>query len=383
MATEKASSFKRNMQMLVIVAGIYTCYLYYGVLQQALYTKQADGTVFTFTAFTLFIQCIGNALMAYLGLLLANKFCWEKQKAYTNPDTGASQVLPLMKILRSPELIKVAAVYVFAMFTSNESLQYVSYPAQALAKSCKMVPVMIGSIILRGRRYSTLKYLCVFIVTIGVTMYQFTGGPKKGSSSDLDDLTLVEQAPGLLLLLFSLLLDGISGPGQEHLKKFGMTNMQQMLACNIWASIFMFVVALVMGQFNPALEYLRTHPDLWMSLLKFSLSSALGQIFIFACIRTFDSLILSTITTTRKFFTIVLSVLLFPNTKKPTSLQWLCVALVFTGLSIDMFFGKTKKEYVPAKTVEPLTENSSESSVLSNSSQIQNSVTRHNVKQRT
>lgn len=50
--------------------------------------------------------------------------------------------------------------------------------------------------------------------------------------------------------------------------------------------------------------YVATHPDILQLLVLLGLCSAVGQTFIFYTIRTFDSLTLSTITTTRKFFTV-------------------------------------------------------------------------------
>ena len=43
-----------------------------------------------------------------------------------------------------------------AMAVSNEALRYVSHPTQVLGKSCKMVPVMAGGIVLGARRGSQL-----------------------------------------------------------------------------------------------------------------------------------------------------------------------------------------------------------------------------------
>lgn len=70
------------------------------------------------------------------------------------------------------------------------------------------------------------------------------------------------------------------------------------------------------------------------ALVWFSLCSAVGQIFIFWTIREFDSLTLSTITTTRKFFTIVASVAFHGN--KLNQWQWVAVGVVFAGLAIEV-----------------------------------------------
>ena len=65
----------------------------------------------------------------------------------------------------------------------------------------------------------------------------------------------------------------------------------------------------------------------------FSLCSAFGQLFIFWTIREFDSLTLSTITTTRKFFTIVTSVVFHGHVL--TQGQWVAVGVVFAGLALE------------------------------------------------
>lgn len=90
------------------------------------------------------------------------------------------------------------------------------------------------------------------------------------------------------------------------------------------------------------IAYLAAHPILIKDLILFSLTSAFGQIFIFWTIRTFSSLTLSTITTTRKFFTIVMSVFYFGHPL--ATQQWLAVAVVFVGLSLEMLGGKAPKE---------------------------------------
>lgn len=77
------------------------------------------------------------------------------------------------------------------------------------------------------------------------------------------------------------------------------------------------------------------------TLILFALTSAFGQVFIFLTIKSFDSLILSTITTTRKFFTIVASVLV--NGHVLGMGQWLAVGLVFVGLAADQVVDQAGK----------------------------------------
>ena len=60
-----------------------------------------------------------------------------------------------------------------------------------------------------------------------------------------------------------------------------------------------------------------------------------GQTFIFYTLKHFNSLVLATITTTRKFFTILASVFLFGHAL--ISEQWIGVALVFLGLVLELY----------------------------------------------
>ena len=69
-----------------------------------------------------------------------------------------------------------------AMASSNEALRYVSYPTQVLGKSCKMVPVMAGGVVLGGKSYSAFEYLQVALITAGVCVFNLFGKKKKGGA---------------------------------------------------------------------------------------------------------------------------------------------------------------------------------------------------------
>ena len=83
-----------------------------------------------------------------------------------------------------------------------------------------------------------------------------------------------------------------------------------------------------------ALQFCIQHPEVIIDIALFSFSSAMGQIFIYEVVATFGALVLSIVTTTRKFFTLMLSLLWYGHTL--TSQQWIGVALVFCGLTVDM-----------------------------------------------
>lgn len=81
------------------------------------------------------------------------------------------------------------------------------------------------------------------------------------------------------------------------------------------------------------MEYLANHVEVWDEILIFSVCSAIGQIFIFYTGFTFDSLATTTITTTRKLFTILLSVVVYNHALGWNG--WAGIGLVFSGLTLE------------------------------------------------
>lgn len=106
--------------------------------------------------------------------------------------------------------------------------------------------------------------------------------------------------------------------------------------------------------FATQLVFLQEHPGIWMDVLMFSITSASGQLFIFYTIAEFDSLVSTTVTTTRKFFTIIVSVLYHGNVL--TSGQWVAVALVFTSIIWDVVASHSSKKQSKAATGAPETD---------------------------
>ncbi|KAJ8307305.1 hypothetical protein KUTeg_015389 [Tegillarca granosa] len=189
--------------------------------------------------------------------------------------------------------------YLGAMLASNHALQHVS-------KSAKPIPVMILGIILARKRYPAAKFLFV------------------------------------LMILVSLTLDGLTGVTQERMRsesKTGPYNM--MFNVNLWSILWLAIGLVVTGEGVAFLGFVQRHPSVLFHMVTFGIASALGQMFIFVTVTSFGPLTCSIVTTTRKFFTILGSVILFQNPMN--NRQWVGTVLVFTGLSLDSAYGKEKK----------------------------------------
>ena len=118
--------------------------------------------------------------------------------------TGATPNLPMKDFAMSG-----AGQVCAKAFTSLALAQGVSFPVVTLAKSGKMVPVMVGSIILGGARYSLREYSQVLAIIGGTCLVSMAKKKKAGGSSS---------SLGLVFILLSLTCDGIVGGLQKKLK---------------------------------------------------------------------------------------------------------------------------------------------------------------------
>ncbi|XP_071941248.1 solute carrier family 35 member B1-like [Antedon mediterranea] len=310
-----------NMQgsttkLIVCFFGIFICYFYYGIVQEKI-TRSTYGDGERFTAFfcLVFVQCIINSIFAKGAIGITKP---EPDKTYWR-------------------LYAVCAVtYLGAMVASNSALKYVSYPLQVLGKSCKPIPVMILGVLVAHKRYPLRKYFFVLFIVVGVALFMFKGD---SSSKSTDSHAF---GFGELLLILSLTLDGLTGAAQDKMRgEYKTSPYHMMFNINKWSVLFLLILCLVTGELFQFMEFLSRYPNTIPNILLFGLASAVGQSFIFTTVSSFGPLTCSIITTTRKFFTILGSVILFNNPL--IYRQWIGVLFVFIGLGLDSMYGKNRK----------------------------------------
>ena len=61
-----------------------------------------------------------------------------------------------------------------SMLGSNTALRYVSYPVQALMKSCKIISVILVTFVVGGKKHSRIEVICAVIITIGIFIFNLT-----------------------------------------------------------------------------------------------------------------------------------------------------------------------------------------------------------------
>lgn len=302
------------LKLLACIGGIYGAYITQGLFQEVLSTKKFDGERFPHLATLNSFQSWACFLWAF-GLINISKI-WSR-------DVSGSDVHP-------PVLAywKAGFTNCFGPALGFQALYYIPYPAQVLAKSSKMIPVMILGTLMHNKRYSVVEYACCLMVTMGVSL--FAGS----SSSKSTKMVAFPNAPlGYFLCLSNLILDGYTNVSQDEInrKYKGSSALNMMCWMNFWTGVFYLPMMFVVSRAGTeVIDFCMKHPAAAYDILSFCLCGAVGQLFIFYTIRTFGSLSNTLITTTRKFFSILASVVWSGNAL--VWQQWMAVCLVFTGL---------------------------------------------------
>jgi len=131
-------------------------------------------------------------------------------------------------------------------------------------------------------------------------------------------------------------MDGATGGVQKRLladmKRVKITPQPYdlMTFTNLFMMVFALMISVVMGEFAQGMKYCAQNPKVFSLIWKFSMCSAIGQSFIFYTVARFDPLVCSTVTTTRKIFSVMLSIL-FKGHSIPAQ-GWMGLALAVGGI---------------------------------------------------
>ncbi|KAL9052674.1 MAG: hypothetical protein Q9162_005233 [Coniocarpon cinnabarinum] len=341
-------------QLIICVGGIYTAFITWGILQERITTTpyrtpgKDDGEIFTQTIFLNSIQSSLASLVGYAYLVFASR-----NKLSTPP------VFPSRGIVGPLFLVGLTAA--LASPFGYASLKHAGYVTYILAKSCKLLPVMFLRVLLYRTRYPMYKYVVVALVTAGVAIFAVynPSTQKKASKSHKNP---DQNLPwGLFLLSINLLFDGLTNSTQDYINSAfkPFSGPQMMCAVNSICTLLNVSYLLAAPQFtrilpasilspsaaaelSSAVAFIQRHPVVLQDITLFAACGAFGQTFIFYTLNKFSSLLLTTVTVTRKMLTMLLSVVLYGH--HLTSGQWAGVTLVFSGVAAEAGIGRWKKQ---------------------------------------
>ncbi|KAG4306274.1 hypothetical protein PORY_000262 [Pneumocystis oryctolagi] len=259
-----------------------------------------------------------------------NNFLYGKKKLSDNK----KRTSPNIEISRSTLSSSLASPIGYA------SLKHINYPTFVLGKSCKLIPVMAIHTIFYKTRFAYHKYLIVSIITSGIIIFTLYGSqfPSETKKNQLSN-----NIWGLFLLSINLLLDGYTNSTQDQIFKAfpHISGPWMMMSMNIISTIgTTLYIYCFTNELVTTIEFIKKYPSIIYDIFIYGCLGAVGQLFIFHTLEQFGSLVLITITLTRKMLTLLISLIWFNH--KLTIGQWIGVGLVFYGTGLEAYIKHTQ-----------------------------------------
>ena len=331
------------LKLFIGAFGIFGAFSYYGYLMDPIVKFETDSDENFGKKYAWFLQLMeagANVLVGGAGILAT-------QGGQVSPGlpfsdfglTGASQVM-------SKAMFTLAQGYGLPFFLAT------------LVKNAKMLPVMVGSIITTKKMPAARKWAQVGLIIAGCVLV--TVGKKAKAAKAKNDTAASPEGSsseflGFLCLAISLVGDGFTGGRQKGMQKAyeekhpkkKLQPYELMTFTNSGMMLVALGVSLARGEFFDGLTFLSKHySELLPMVVKFSFCSAIGQSAIFFTMANFDSLTVTTVTTTRKIFSVLLGI--FQNGKPLEPMQWCGVGVASLGVlgELQEKFGDKEKKHV-------------------------------------
>ncbi|EEB10955.1 adenosine 3'-phospho 5'-phosphosulfate transporter, putative [Pediculus humanus corporis] len=232
--------------------------------------------------------------------------------------------------------------YIFCSFSNimsswcqYESLKFISFPTQVLAKASKIIPVMMMGKLVSRKKYEYYEYVTAVLISIGMTFFML--GSKENKAHDN-----VTTFSGIILLAAYLIFDSFTSNWQGVLfSQFHMSSVQMMCGVNLFSCLFTTVSLIQQGGFIPSIHFMINYHKFMFDCLLLSICSAAGQLFIFYTISNFGAVVFVIIMTIRQGLAILLSCLIYHHNISPLGI--LGIFLVFISVFLRIYCNQRLK----------------------------------------
>ncbi|XP_077541371.1 adenosine 3'-phospho 5'-phosphosulfate transporter 2 isoform X3 [Haemaphysalis longicornis] len=173
--------FSTAAQFSICTTGVMVVFLFYGYVQELIF--RLDG----FRAYGFYLTLIQFSLCSVFAFVERKM---RRQSGRTAP-------------LRTHVLLSVLTVGTVGF--SNASLGYLNYPTQVIFKCCKLIPVLVGGVLIQGKQYNRLDFAAAVLMSFGLAAFILTDSKVSPSFS----------VTGVVLIATALLFDAVVGNVQE------------------------------------------------------------------------------------------------------------------------------------------------------------------------
>lgn len=297
------SGFSPTIQFCLLSAAVFIFYLIYGYIQELIFRLEG------FRPYGWYLTLVQFACYTVFGLTEL-QFKADKTRR-----------IPLSSY------IIIAFLTVSTMGLSNTSVGYLNYPTQVIFKCCKLIPVMLGGVLIQGKRYNFIDVSAMLCMCVGLILFTLA------DSSVLPSFNTY----GVILISLALVADGAIGNVQEKaLKQYSGTNSEMVLYSYSIGFVYILVGLVLSGTLLPAFEFCKQYPtETYGYAVIFSLTGYIGVNIVLTLVKTFGALIAVTVTTCRKAVTIILSFIFFT---KPFTFQYVWSGLIVVlGIYLNVY----------------------------------------------
>jgi adenosine 3'-phospho 5'-phosphosulfate transporter B3 len=293
----------------------------------------------------------------------------------------------------------IAVLAIASSFLTNEATRSLSYPAQVVFKSAKLLVVMGLRAVLMRRTTAPLTFgdaMSALTVVMGLVCFTFAtkdgkksskksaGAAAAPSSTDAvvnDNGNGIAPAPapttvavamavtavaadavvtavtsgaggggsaagsftfGVIAIVLAVTCDGFLYVAEEHwcFKQFNSSNVEVVLYLNAFAALHGWVMLLLSGGVTSAFEWIVATPSFLGLVVAFSLCNFFGTSALLSIVRDFGSPTAVMVTSTRKVVTVMASFVLYPKPFTPLHF----VGLVFVTVGVYLHEMNRKKK---------------------------------------
>uniref|UniRef100_A0A0K0DVG3 Adenosine 3'-phospho 5'-phosphosulfate transporter 2 n=1 Tax=Strongyloides stercoralis TaxID=6248 RepID=A0A0K0DVG3_STRER len=299
------------IQFIVLCGGVMFFYLIYAYVQE--YMFKVDG-----------MQSFGWYI-TLIQFFFYSMFSWIERKL--KKEEG-------MKIPRK-KYLEIAFYTVTTIGLSNAATGYLNYPTLVIFKCCKLIPVLIGGILIQKKRYGCLDISAAFLMSLGLIIF-FLADTKVSPNFN---------PTGYIMICGALVADAIIGNVQEReMKYYGSSNSEVVFYSYTFGFFYILLYEILTLEIYSAFIFLLDHPNQYILIIIFSTVGYLGINIVLTLVRTSGALMAVTVTTLRKAVTIVISFIFFT---KPFTVDYLYGGLIVLLAIYLNLYSKNKTKWDP------------------------------------
>ncbi|SCU91908.1 LADA_0F12926g1_1 [Lachancea dasiensis] len=313
-----------QLKLAACVTGIYATFLTWSLVHEPLTTREWPNSQARFQA-----PCVMGLVQAAVAATAGALYLRHAKTGYSMREFWRGSYKDLLAISFTQSVSSPLATY---------ALGYVDFLTYMLAKSCKLIPILVVHLMLYRTEIARDKKIVAVAVTVGVVIFNVGSAGPAAKVSRGDSVSLIY---GFLPLALSLLLDGFTNATQDTMLKRNraqqgskpITGGHLMLGLNICIVLWnlLYLAVCDRQQIRGAKALIAQDPHVAAYLLTYAACGALGQICIFYTLQNYGSLVLVMVTVTRKMVSLILSIAVYSH--HVTKLQWLGIFIVFGGIT--------------------------------------------------